>query len=160
MTKAPWGPQGTQLVLFVAKLRHLTKEQADRLEAAWRWFLLGSSTYWPQEMAEEVRTASKLREAELKDLAKAIHWSTMSTWVYEARNAASYASEGLLLRDLISESSYRALTSVWREAIGPIHAGDGEGDPLGGEWARHPDACRAGQCVQVEGAAHGNVLEM
>jgi hypothetical protein len=130
------GPQGVQVAAFIEKSATLTADDVRRLGAAWDtiWGATPGATWdtiwgaaWDATRATRGAAWGAAREAA---------WE--AAWGAATRDAAWSAAwgvaRGLLLRDLIGQrpgwdqGAYDLLTGPWRDAIGPIHPDDGDGD--------------------------------
>ena len=102
------GPQGEQVAAFIERCATLTADDVRRLVVA-------RDADWG--------TTRVVARVVARDAA----WVTV--W-----DAARGAARALLLRDLIGrypgwdQDAYDLLTGPWRQAVGPIHPDDGDGD--------------------------------
>jgi len=130
------GPQGAQVAALIERCATLTADDVRRLvaardaarDAAW-----GATRYAARDAAWGA-TRDAAWDA-VWDAARDAAWVTVWDAARDAAwDAAWVAARALLLRDLIGQhpgwdqGAYDLLTGPWRQAIGPLHPDDGDGD--------------------------------
>ena len=115
-----FGPQWREIVAQVRAISGASREQLDRLAAAW-------DAAWAaaRDAARDAAWAAA-RDAAW-DAARDAAWAAAR---FAARDAAWDAARALSIRDLIGTANYTQehydlLTAPWRNVMGPLHPDDG-----------------------------------
>jgi hypothetical protein len=120
MTTDLYGPNTPAVAAFIARLRTLTPEQADRLNAAW---VAAGDAAWDGVAAWEAAGAAAGDAGDAAWVAwvaaRYAAWDAVATW--DAAGAAAGAAAGdaalaLVVRDLISPEHFATLVAPFVEA--------------------------------------------
>jgi len=134
------GPQGAQVAALIERCATLTADDVRRLVAA-RDAAWGTTRVVARVVARDaawVTVWDAARDAAwvaARDAAWDAAWDAARDAAWDAAwGTTRVAARALLLRDLIGQhpgwdqDAYDLLTGPWRQAIGPLHPDDGDGD--------------------------------
>jgi hypothetical protein len=129
------GPQGAEVVALISRASALTGDEVGRLGAAWDAALYAAARGAARGTALGAAWDAAWDAAGARVAAWGAAWDAARGAAGDAaRVAARVAAGALVSRDLIGESpgwdqaAYDLLTGPWRQAIGPVHPGDGDSD--------------------------------
>ena len=123
-----FGPQWREIVAQVRAISGASREQLDRLAAAWT--AAGDAARDAARDAAWDAAWDAARDA-AGDAARDAAWAAAGTAAgTAARDAARDAAWALSIRDLIgtanyTQEMYELLTAPWRNVMGPLHPDDG-----------------------------------
>lgn len=120
------GPQGTHVAALIERSSRLTAADIQRLAPTWDTVY----TAWSARCAAWVAVEKAARCA-AGEAARGATWVAMmdTGWAASwdaAVTAVGDAALALVVRDLITQEHYDALTRQWRTIIGPIHPDDND----------------------------------
>jgi hypothetical protein len=99
-----FGPQGALVVALIDRASRLSRDQVLSLAAAW---------YAAWDAARDAAGAA----------ARDAAWDAAWDAARDAAGAAAWTAAGaLIVRDLVSDETYRVLTASWESVMGPIDA--------------------------------------